>query len=122
MSQPKQDRFAAYNAEQKKHPPMTTIYPMMLQNDDGTTTIVQNEEEHKIIAGKNFAADSYRGARSGKKEYEPPVANPQINIPENARNRRGSKATALDGTTVEVGPQTIGLPPEFNSSEPAKTA
>lgn len=112
MSQPRQDRFAAYNADQKKHPPTTTIYPMMLQNDDGTTVVVQDEEEHKAVAGKNYSADSYRGARSGKKEYTAPEVVPQIQIPENARARRGSKTTALDGTTVEVGPQTVGLSPE----------
>ena len=107
-SQPKQDRFQAYNAAQKKNPPVTTEYPTMRTNEDGSTCIVQTEDEHRELVGdKKFEAKPYWGpsANAAPDKAQPPTAPeraPEVSITPEMRVRRGGNAKNLGNTGASV--------------------
>jgi hypothetical protein len=104
----KQDRFAAYNAAQKKNPPITTQYPKMLTNEDGSTCIVQDEAEHQALVGDTkFEAKPYWGpsANAAPDKAQPPAAPvkaPEVLVTDDMRRRRGSGAKNLGNTGASV--------------------
>lgn len=108
MSQPKQDRFALYNANQKKNPPLLTDYPRMLTNEDGSTSIVQDEDEHVALVGsKKFESESFWGpsahtAPQKAQLPQEPEKMPEVNIDESMRRRKGSRTQNLDGQGASI--------------------
>lgn len=113
----KHDRFSVYNATKPAY--VFQRYPMTLQNDDGTSIVVQDELQHRAVSGKRYDPDTYVGA-STKEVAERAIDGrvdvpqeslpqpPRVDIPDNARTRRGARIKNLDGSD----PETIVPGPE----------
>jgi hypothetical protein len=105
---PKHTRFAHYDRAQPSY--VFQRYPMTLQNDDGTSIVVQDEQQHRAVSGRRYDPDTYTGALTkaaaekaidGKVDIETPAlpAGPVVDIPDNAKTRRGARMKNLDGST-----------------------
>jgi len=109
MSQPKQDRFAAYNAAQRKNPPVLTDYPRMLTNPETQDTcVVDTEEDHrKLVGDKKFETLPFWGpsSRAAPDAVEPPATPekaPEISVTEDMRRRKGAKVQGLGAESKSI--------------------
>jgi len=129
MSQIRKDRFEAYNAQQRKNPPVTTEYPRMLTNPETQETcIVQDEDEHRSLVGDKkfetlpFWGPSSRAAPEVVEKPPEPEKTPEVAVTEDMRARRGAKMRGLgaeEKTINELVPaQTVftHVPPPADAS------